>query len=379
MTVLWDEPLEIEEDVFMERNYEQGTLYVPVGTKEKYKAATGWKRFHTILEIGEQPEEPEQPEQPVYKDGDIFYAANADGLQMKFRVLSAQDKTCRVGGFDGINYSFDEDLNAIPRSTNGSVVIPSEVNGLKVTDIGVAAFYDCAGITAIIIPETVKEIRTAAFHACTALSSIHIPSSVEIITDAPAIFCPSLRSITVDERNPVFDSRENCNAIIKTDANRLVQGCQMTVIPPTVTSLATNSFSGHYGLKEITIPASVTSIGSRVFQNCWYLNTVFSFVENPFEVSDDSFGVNWESGTYLFPHTLYVPKGTRNNYLTTNYWNLFSEIIEMDDEMTPVNAVSFSAASEERYTIGGQRVNGYQKGLNIVRMTDGTMKKVMRK
>jgi len=328
VTVLWDEPLEIEENVFMDYNYEQGVLYVPVGTKEKYKAATGWKNFHTILEIGEQPEEPEQP---VYKDGEIFYATNADGMQMKFRVLSAQNKTCRVGGFDGKNYSFDEDLNAIPRSTMGSVTIPSEVNGLKVIDIGVSAFYECVGITAIIIPETVKEIRPAAFSGCIALSSIYIPSSVEIISDAPAISCRSLRSITVDERNPVFDSRENCNAIIRTDDNKLIQGCQATVIPPTVTSLAMNSFSGHSGLKEMTIPASITSIGPRAFQNCWYLETVTSFVEEPFEVSNDAFGVGWKDGAYIFPQTLYVPKGTRNKYLNTNYWNLFSEIIEMNE------------------------------------------------
>lgn len=256
------------------------------------------------------------------------------------------------------------------------------MNGLKVTQIGVSAFYECKYITSITIPETVSKIYSGAFSNCLALSSLHIPASVVDMWDAPAIFCPALITITVDAQNPVFDSREDCNAIIRTENNTLIQGCQMTTIPSSVTSLGTNSFSGHYGLREVTIPASITSMGNRVFQNCFYLEKVFSYVETPFEVSNDAFGVRWDSASssYLFPRTLYVPEGKRNMYLATNHWNLFSEIIEMGDDMNSVSALTDEAAvSKGCYSVNGQRVNKCMKGLNIIRMTDGTVKKFMAK
>lgn len=377
VTVLWDDPLQIDESVFMDDNYEKATLYVPVGTKEKYKGATGWKNFINISEIGEQPEEPEEPELP-YADGEVLYATNADNLQIKYKVISVKERTCQIGGFDGTN-TFTEESNAVPRDTRGSVVIPSEVNGLKVTQIGTSAFYECKYITSITIPETVTTINQVAFWSCHALSSIHIPASVVKIDNAPAVFCPALSTITVSEQNPVYDSRENCNAIIETNSNKLIQGCQTTVIPSSVTSLGTNSFSGHYGLREVTIPSSISSIGVNAFQNCFYLEKVISYVEVPFEVSNDAFGVGWDSenNSYLFPQTLYVPKGTKDMYLATNHWNLFSEIIEMEDVLTSVSTFPSPQRSVECYNIGAQRVVGFKKGLNIVRMSDGTIKKIL--
>ena len=211
------------------------------------------------------------------------------------------------------------------------------------------------------------------------LQRIRLPASVVKIDNAPAVFCPALSTITVSEQNPVYDSRENCNAIIETNSNKLIQGCQTTVIPSSVTSLGTNSFSGHYGLREVTIPSSISSIGVNAFQNCFYLEKVISYVEVPFEVSNDAFGVGWdsESNSYLFPQTLYIPKGSRDMYLATNHWNLFSEIIEMGDNLNSISTYSSPQRSVECYSIGAQRVVGLKKGLNIVRMSDGTIKKIL--
>lgn len=77
--------------------------------------------------------------------------------------------------------------------------------------------------------------------------------------------------MTVDPANPVFDSRDNCNAIIRTSTNELLTGCKNTIIPNTVTSIGENAFCGLEELTSINIPNSVTSIGAGAFSFCFDL------------------------------------------------------------------------------------------------------------
>ena len=69
----------------------------------------------------------------------------------------------------------------------------------------------------------------------------------------------------VDEGNSVYDSRNNCNAIIETSTTTLILGCTTTNIPNSVESIGESAFSGCSGLTSVTIPNSVTSIGDRAF------------------------------------------------------------------------------------------------------------------
>lgn len=78
-------------------------------------------------------------------------------------------------------------------------------------------------------------------------------------------YARNLKALSVEAGNSVFDSRNNCNAIIETANNTLRIGCVNTVIPTTVTALGDMAFSGKPGLKEIEIPNSVTSIGWAAF------------------------------------------------------------------------------------------------------------------
>ena len=85
--------------------------------------------------------------------------------------------------------------------------------------------------------------------------------------------CSSLESIIVDENNAVYDSRENCNAIIEKDSNRLVSGCNKTVIPDSVKSIG-GAFAGCSGLTSIVIPDEVTWIGDNIFEDCDSLTSI---------------------------------------------------------------------------------------------------------
>ena len=146
--------------------------------------------------------------------------------------------------------------------------------GNSVTNIGYAAFAYCSSLTSITIPNSVTSIGSEAFRGCSGLTSITIPNSVTSIGEDAFGWCSGLTSIVVEKGNTVYDSRENCNAIIETATNTLIAGCQNTIIPSSVTSIGDYAFDGCLSLTSITIPNSVTSIGEWAFYYCSGLTSI---------------------------------------------------------------------------------------------------------
>ena len=151
------------------------------------------------------------------------------------------------------NYDSRNNCNAIIESSSNKLLI-----GCKNT----------------IIPNSVTSIFYSAFSGCSELTSITIPNSVTSIGSGVFSGCYGLNSITVEVGNTVYDSRNNCNAIIKTASNELICGCKNTTIPNSVTSIGYSAFSGCSNLTTITIPNSVTSIGYSAFSGCSNLTTI---------------------------------------------------------------------------------------------------------
>ena len=150
-----------------------------------------------------------------------------------------------------------------------SVTLPSSL-----TAINYNTFSGCSNLTGIMIPGAVASIGYYAFSDCAALTSVTLPASVTSISMRAFEGCSSLVSLQVDGNNPVFDSRENCNAIIGTADNTLVLGCKNTVIPGTVTAIGDCAFSGCTGLANLSLPNSVTRIGDYAFFNCMEMESI---------------------------------------------------------------------------------------------------------
>ena len=255
-----------------------------------------------------------------------------------------------------------------------SIEIPNSV-----TSIGDGAFYGCYDVEQIIvdadntvydsrnncnaiietsdnelimgcknteIPNSVTSIRYGAFYECIGLTSIEIPNSVTSIGEGAFYRCIGVEQIIVDADNTVYDSRNNCNAIIKTSDNELIMGCKNTEIPNTVTSIGVEAFMKCMGLSSIEIPNSVTSIGDCAFYNCSALtsieipNSVASIGEGAFSncYSLTSIKVFANTpptllGTYVFNDVnknipVYVPAGTISTYQATEGWSEFTYYIE---------------------------------------------------
>ena len=150
-----------------------------------------------------------------------------------------------------------------------SINIPNSI-----TSIESGAFSGCSGLTSITIPNSVKSIGESAFSGCSGLTSITIPNSVTSIGEIAFLGCSSLTFISVENGNSVYDSRDNCNAIIETSTNTLFSGCKNTTIPNSVTIIGKDAFGNCSSLTSINIPNSVTSIGNNAFSWCSGLTSV---------------------------------------------------------------------------------------------------------
>ena len=186
---------------------------------------------------------------------------------------------------NGVRYSVNDDNTTVTvagypsgSKPTGDLTIPESVTygdiSYPVTSINDRAFSYCRGLTSVTIPNSVTSIGDFAFSECSGLTSVTIGNSVTSIGDNAFYECSGLTSIKVESGNSVYDSRENCNAIIETATNTLIRGCKNTIIPNSVTSIGDFAFCDCSGLTSITIPNSVTSIGDGAFLGCSGLKSI---------------------------------------------------------------------------------------------------------
>lgn len=187
--------------------------------------------------------------------------------------------------------------------------------------IGDDAFYYCKALSSVQLPNSLKSIKHGAFATC-GLESINIPASVTEIGYSVFVDNPNLQSIIVEEGNEVYDSRDNCNAIIETARNKLINGCRNTEIPNSVVTIDSNAFQGATGLTSIMIPRSVTIIGGGVFLNCPYLTTV---IVNWNSLKD----AQWGDSSDYSKCILIVPAGTKKAYEQAEPFKNFKMIFEV--------------------------------------------------
>lgn len=198
-----------------------------------------------------------------------------DGIY--YNITSEENRTVEVTGpsdkkvVDG-GYKFYKDVVFIPEKVNYAG------KEYTVTAIGERAFEYNYELLSIVMPNTIRSIKEFAFNGCINLKSLTISSEVSEIGDYAFMGLSSLEHLAVDCHNKTFDSRGDCNAIIRTRTNTLLVGCKATVIPDGVEVIAGNAFISCQDSSiepfELNFPPSVEIIEPFAFNCCYPLSAV---------------------------------------------------------------------------------------------------------
>ena len=218
----------------------------------------------------------------------------------------------------GIKYYLND------KEITSSIVIPSNV-----TSLGYCAFQNCIGLTSLTLSSNITEIGYRAFEGCSRLKKVK--------------FC-------IDEDLETYLTKGHPYIGVNCGINYYLNDKEVT---------------------SIVIPSNVTSLGDYAFERCTTLQSVLVSWPTPISAGNAFYKVDKKNCT------LYVPQGTETDYFLVDVWGDFGNIVEYAP--TGIDRVTTSTDAKElsRYSVNGQRLSAPAKGLNIVKYSDGSVKKVV--
>ena len=385
-----------------------GTLPDKIGSSKKYKITnlkivgeingTDWRLIRDMASEDDYGRTKgklstlDLSEAKIVKGGSFYY--NDDGSKTSNDVLGPyafSDCPCLT------NLTLPSGVTEIGdfafRNCKGltSLTLPSGV-----TKIGSCAFWDCYGLTSLTLPSGVAEIKSGTFCDCSGLTSLSLPSGLTSIGESAFSGCSGLTDLTLPSGVTEIGiyAFSGCSGLTSLTLSSGIsiggsafKGCSglKTVSFCINDDLETYLTKGHsyidvdcaikyyLGGEEITsivIPSSVTTLGEYAFQRCSTLQAVYVSWPTPISAGSAFSGVG------ISKCTLYVPQGTETDYFLADVWGYFGNIVEYDP--TGIDKVTTSTDAKElsRYSVNGQRLSAPAKGLNIVKYSDGSVKKV---
>lgn len=247
-----------------------------------------------------------------------------------------------------------------------------ELNGDGYSLVGIGTCVD----TEIVIPATYRNLpvtriyRSAFEYYGSNITSITIPESVKYIGDGVLAGCTSLERIVISEANEAYSQEGNC--IIEKESRKLVAGCNSSVIPSDVTSIADSAFRGCSKLTSVTIPDSVTNIGKSAFAGCSGLTSITI----PF-VGDAKDNPHYTHFGYLFGAS--VPYNVSyDNYINNYVPPLLKTVVvtggtHIDDEAFAGYSKLTSIELPNSITSIGYDAFQYCAGLTYINLPDSVM------
>ena len=252
-----------------------------------------------------------------------------------------------------------------------------------ITEIGESTFSDCSGLTSLTLPDGITSIGISAFANCSGLTSLNLPAGITSIDKYAFLDCSGLTSLTLPAGITSIgdDTFYGCSGLtsltlpagitsIGEYAFSRCSGLTSLNLPAGITSIDKYAFSGCSRLTSLTLPAGITSIGEFAFSYCSGLTSIYVYAEKVPRIGRYAF-----EGCASRKCTLYVPKGTYDNYRLSEF-GYFENIVEFDATGIDKTTTSTDVEEVSRYSLNGQRLVGPTKGLNIVKYSDGSVKKV---
>lgn len=260
--------------------------------------------------------------------------ANAMGFCTLLKNISVASDNPAYCDIDGVLFNKDKTklCQYLGARTTKEYVIPETV-----TTIGEYAFYNSRKLTSVIIPKSVSSIETSAFQYCKKIASFELPEVLESIGNNAFASCEAVKSF---------------------------------VIPNSVTSIGRNALQKCRALQSVTIGSSVNTIGRNAFTNCNSLTSVICLAAQCPVCENETLVSDYETVK------LSVPTGSVALYQSTAPWSSFANIEGI--EVTGIETIKLSNSNVNSvFNFGGMMMKGIKSGLNIIRMENGTTKKIM--
>ncbi|MBQ8100305.1 MAG: leucine-rich repeat protein, partial [Paludibacteraceae bacterium] len=283
----------------------------------------------------------------VIKVGWLAFArSGASEVSIPASASKWYDECCAFQESENLRtVTFAEGLTLIPaRMFFGCTAIQQLYIPDNVSEIGEGAFSRCTGLGKIHLPASLETLHNRMFHGCP-LRELEVPAGVKTIEES-ALLGTLLTKLTVNSGNKLFDSRDNCNAVIRTKDNTMVAACNGSFIPESVDSIAYEAFAELDGIRSITLPKNLKHVAPQAFMNLNNLTIITSYIENPAGVLAESAFESWYGNTYETA-TLYVPAGTLAAYKADSEWSKFKNIIEMAGANKPADVSDLKPVTTE--------------------------------
>lgn len=275
-----------------------------------------------------------------------------------------------------------------------------------VVAIGDSAFWGKTSLKEISFPKSLTYIGKYSFNNCAKLSSITIPQWIETIeTSLFGSFrgCISLKSVFIDTPEVkqwfFLETADSIQEVVlgehvKEIGSAAFLGFRNVAsfdIHEGITSIGYAAFEYCLSLKSILLPSTIESIQREAFYNCYNLDSIISQIQEPFPLEEMTFDVAkayytdeygeriiTRNSDYLYKNAiLCVPKGTKGKYESTQGWNRFQHIVEMETPATVNGLLSKASSKDAIYDIGGRSMKKMHSGINILQDADGSIRKVL--
>ncbi len=241
-----------------------------------------------------------------------------------------------------------------------SLILPSNLKS-----IGYEAFKGCCNLTNLAIPSSVTFISGWAFEGCSALSTLVLPLGIKSVENGTFYGCSALASIVIPSGVTYIgqEAFENCSNLKKIE------------LPFGLLSIEQYAFQNCSSLQSLTIPSSVCAMGLKCLGGCVGLESIYLCWEDKYAIVNYDNSSNFSDMPYK-KCVVYVPSELYDDYRNAR-WDIWFSMSRYD--VTGIDNVTTSTDAKEvsRYSVNGQRLSTPTKGLNIVKYSDGSVKKVV--
>ena len=358
-------------------------------------------------------------------DNQWVWCFTLDATPDEGSVLNATEVTIgapKGATINGIHYSFDPitlQATVVSDATakyTGDINIPENVtfegNNYTVTAIDEWAFDECNEVTSITLPSTLTFIGQDAFSYCDNVKELVIPASVTVIGSGAFNGMRGLETLRVEEGNPVYDSRENCNAVVRTAQNEVYGACKNTTYPASITAMGRAALLNHWELTNLDLPENITYIGFNSVSNATNVTTVrlrgqitdiryanftgynnlkdfYIYATTPPAIQRNVFIIDdYAYSTEIDQVTLHVPAASVDAYAAANVWKEFAEIVAIEDEYADISPITEekivemikiststlddAIVDEVYYNLDSEKGNGYDEDDDCIVIAETT-------